>query len=137
MAKPPLTKNLVRNRLATVELALSKLDTDYQEATYRQNPLVANCIKSAREELESAFESLFNENLQTAFDLAAIAWLHTDFGRQVIDAEVIEHILGESDYLELSEIGIPWENKAKHHFSVLEQELQRIRAEVKGSSGSK
>ncbi len=136
MAKQSLTKNLVKNRLATVELALSKLDADYEQTTYRKNVLVADCIKNAREELEAAFEKLFDDNFQNAFELAGIAWLHTDFGRQLIDAEAIEHILGESDYLELSDIGIPWENRAKTHLSFLDQELQKLRAEINASRGS-
>jgi hypothetical protein len=41
-----------------------------------------------------------------------MAWLYADFGRQILDAEAIEHMLGESDYIELSEISIPWEGKA-------------------------
>lgn len=137
MAKQTLTKNLVKNRLATVELALSKLDADYEQTTYRKSALVADCVKNAREELEAAFERLFDEEYQQAFDLAGIAWLHTDFGRQIIDAEAIEHILGESAYLELSDIGIPWKDKARQHFAYLEQELQRVRAEINSSRGSK
>ncbi len=136
MAKQSFPKNLVKNRLATVELALSKLSADYEETTYRKSAVVADCIKNAREELDAAFEKLFEDEYQRAFELAGIAWLHTDFGRQIIDAEAIEHILGESDYLELGEIGIPWEDRAKQHFAILEQELQRVRAEISASRGT-
>jgi hypothetical protein len=128
--KQSLTKNLVKQRLATVELAQSKLDNDYQETTYRHNQLVADCIKSAREELDEAFEKLYEDNLQRAFDLAGIAWLHTDFGRQLLDAEAIEHILGESNYLELSEVRVPWESKARQLFAYLDQEIKTLRAET-------
>src|SRR5208282_4424799 len=69
VGKQSLTKNLVQQRLAVVELALSKLDTDYEETTYRQNQLVSACIKSAHEELEEAFEQMYAENLQRAFNL--------------------------------------------------------------------
>lgn len=113
-----------------------KLDADYEETTYRKNPLVLDCIKQAREELETAFEKMFNDEYQSAFDLAGIAWLHTDFGRQIIDAEAIEHLLGESDYLELSDIHVSWQSKAKQHFAVLEQELQNLRTEIKMQRGS-
>lgn len=133
MAKQSFPKNLVKNRLATVELALSKLSSDFEETTYRKSALVEECIKSAREELEAAFERLFEDEYQRAFELAGIAWLHTDFGRQIIDAEAIEHILGESDYLELGTLGVSWEEKAKQHFAFLEQELQRVRAEINSS----
>ncbi|HEY9732533.1 MAG TPA: hypothetical protein V6C89_11515 [Drouetiella sp.] len=135
MAKQNFPKNLVKNRLATVELALSKLSADYEETTYRKSAVVADCIKNAREELDAAFEKLFEDEYQRAFELAGIAWLHTDFGRQIIDAEAIEHILGESDYLELGDIGISWQEKARQHFAFLEQELQRVRAEITASRG--
>jgi hypothetical protein len=130
VGKQSLTKNLVQQRLAVVELALSKLDTDYEETTYRHNQLVSACIKSAHEELEEAFEQMYADNLQRAFNLSGIAWLHTDFGRQLIDAEAIEHILGESNYLELSEIHIPWESKTKQLFSFLEEEIKTLRKEA-------
>ncbi|HEY9684023.1 MAG TPA: hypothetical protein V6C86_20745 [Oculatellaceae cyanobacterium] len=113
-----------------------KLDADYEQTTYRKSAVVLDCIKNAREELELAFEHMFEEELQKAFDLAGIAWLHTDFGRQIIDAEAIEHILGESDYLELSDIQVTWDNRAKQHFAFLEQELDRIKSEVQPKQGS-
>jgi hypothetical protein len=37
---------------------------------------------------------------------------------QILDAEAIEHMLGESDYIELSEISIPWEGKAAGPLSI-------------------
>ena len=137
MVKQSLTKNLVNNRLATVELALSMLTNDYEQATYRKNQLVFGCLKSASEELEAAFAEYLNSNLQRAFDLAAVAWLHCDFGRQLLDAEAIEHLLGESDYLELGELRISWHVRAKKEFQMLEQELESFRLDIAASSGSR
>ena len=130
MPKQSLTKNLVKQRLATVELAQSKLDNDYQETTYRHNQLVADCIKSAREELDEAFEKLYEDNLQRAFDLAGIAWLHTDFGRQLLDAEAIEHILGRKQLPGTERSHVPWESKARQLFAFSNQEIKTLREET-------
>ncbi|CAN5432583.1 hypothetical protein BH11CYA1_BH11CYA1_41490 [soil metagenome] len=118
------------NRLATVELALAQLTDNFKATTYRQNELIVNCIKNANCELQAAFDSLFAENVQECFDLAGIAWLYTDFGRQILEAEAIEHILGESDYLELSEISIPWQGKAGDLLYQLEEKIVQLSAEI-------
>ena len=137
MAKRSLTKNVVKNRLATVELAVSRLDNEYEQASYRKNQLVFDCIKSAREELEAAFEEHLDGNLQRAFDSSGIAWLHADFGRQLLEAEAVEHLLGESDYLELGELNISLPMRAKQEFQMLDHELERFRLDIAMSSGSR
>ncbi|MFA6210735.1 MAG: hypothetical protein WCT03_04615 [Candidatus Obscuribacterales bacterium] len=129
-AKQQPGKNQVKTRLATVELALAKLTEDFKATTYRQNELIADCIKNATDELQTAFKSLFSGNLQESFDLAGVAWLYADFGRQILEAEAIEHILGESDYIELSEISIPWEGKATDLLCQLEQSILQLRADI-------
>lgn len=106
-AKQQPSKAQVKTRLATVELALAKLTEDFKATSYRQNELIADCIKNANNELQDALESLFNGNLKDSFDLAGMAWLYADFGQQILEAEAIEHMLGESDYIELREISIP------------------------------
>lgn len=129
-AKQQPSKNQVKTRLATVELALAKLTEDFKATTYRQNELIADCIKNANQELQNALERLFNGDLQDSFDLAGVAWLYSDFGQQILEAEAIEHMLGESDYIELSEISIPWEGKAADLLYQLEQKIHLLRAEI-------
>ncbi len=129
-AKQQPSRNQVKTRLASVELTLAKLTEDFKTTTYRQNELIADCIKNASNELKAALDYLFTGNLEESFDLAGMAWLYADFGRQILDAEAIEHMLGESDYIELSEISIPWEGKALALIDQLEQEIQLLRADI-------
>ncbi len=125
------SKNQVKERLATVELALAQLTDKFNTTTYRQNDLIASCIASARNELQTALVSLFNGKTQESFDRAGTAWLYADFGRQILEAEAVEHILGESDYLELSEISLPWEDAAADLLFQLEQKILFLRADIK------
>lgn len=129
-AKQQPSKNQVKTRLATVDLALAKLTEDFKATTYRQNELIADCIRNANNELQAALDCLFNGNTEESFDLAGMAWLYADFGQQILEAEAIEHILGESDYIELSEISIPWEGKAADLLCQLEQKIQLLRADI-------
>lgn len=129
-AKQQPSKNQVKTRLATVDLALAKLTEDFKATTYRQNELIAECIKNANSELQDALKSLFDGNIQDSFDIAGIAWLYADFGQQILEAEAIEHMLGESDYIELSEISIPWEGRAADLLYQLEQKICLLRADI-------
>ncbi len=124
------TKNQAKERLATVELALAQLTDKFNTTTYRQNELIANCIANARNELQEALDCLFNDQIQESFDRAGTAWLYADFGRQILEAEAVEHILGESDYLELSEISIPWEDTAADLLCQLEEKIHLLRADI-------
>jgi len=140
--KQNISRNQVKNRLITVELALGKLDIEFKATTYRQNIVVADCIKHAQRELESALESLFADRLQDAYDIASLAWLHTDFGKQILEAEAVEHLLGESEYIELrqaaeldqkielKDICFPWESKAKELMERLEQAFRLLRNDI-------
>lgn len=125
------SKNQVKERLATVELALAQLTDKFNSTTYRQNELISSCIENARNELQSALDSLFDGKTRESFDRAGTAWLYADFGRQILEAEAVEHILGESDYLELSEISLPWEDTAADLLYQLEQKILLLRADIK------
>lgn len=124
------SKNQVKERLTTVELALAQLTEKFNSTTYRQNDLIASCIENARNELQTALDNLFNGKTQEGFDRAGTAWLYADFGRQILEAEAVEHILGESDYLELSEISLPWEETAANLLYQLEQQIHLLRADI-------
>lgn len=130
VSKHQLTKQVVQVRLQGVEAALAKLVSDYDAATYRQNKLVKDAIDNARKELETAYEHLFEEKLQEAYGLCGVSWLRINFGQQMFDADAIEHLLGESDYLELTEFKVPWESKVKQYFGLLEAELFNLRTEI-------
>lgn len=131
LAKLP-SKKLVSERLTTVEIALGKLDSDYKATTNRQNRLIADYIQNAREELNYALDKLINNELAKAFEIAAVAWLQVDFARRLLEAEEIEHLLGESDYLELNQLAIPWEGKANELMDQLLAEILKLRDDIEG-----
>lgn len=130
MMPRPLSASRVKERITTVELTLSRLAESLAQATYRQSALVGECIESAESELEAAIRNLFRNELEKAFDLAGIAWLHADFGRQILEAEAIEHLLGESDYIELADISIPWRPQASLLLDSLDEQLKQLCAEI-------
>ena len=123
-------KKQVKNRLTVVELAIAKLADSFAGTTYRQNELISDCIKNANDELHDALKNLFAENFSESFELAGIAWLYADFGQQILEAEQVEHMLGESDFIELSEISIPWQGKAFEILEQLEEKIQLLRADI-------
>lgn len=131
LSKQQLHKSTIVTKLAAVELALARLEADYDAITYRKNKLVLSCIEKAKQEIAGAFEALYEERAERAAQLMSAGWLHTDFGRQLLDAEAIEHHLGESDYLELTDAVQPWHARVERLFSMLEQEILHFRANVK------
>jgi hypothetical protein len=127
---PEINKKLVKDRLTTVAMALERLESDFKDTTYRQNDLIKDCLKNAREELEHAIEKQTKGEFRRAFDLAGVSWLQIDFARRLLEAEAVEHILGESDYLELSQLSIPWQTKAEELSDLLKQEILDLRDDI-------
>lgn len=125
-----ITRKLARERLTTVGRALELLDGEFKDASYRHNVLVGDCIKNAREELNHALEKFVAREYSRAFNLAAVAWLQIDFARRLFETEEIEHLLGESVYLELSHLGIPWETRAKELVDQLKGEVLSLRDDL-------
>ncbi len=128
MAKP-LNRETIISKIATIEWFVAQLKADQQSASvYRDNVLVQQATKSAREELDNAIGELFSGDLEMAWRSCSIAWLHFCFGRQVVDAEEVEHLAGESHYLELKE---DWKAKAEAKLTTLEMELIKMRGAIK------
>ena len=126
-----LTRHLVILRLAAIERAVARLRFDYEQATYRQNELVDECVDCAEDECKQALKSLVREDVKRAAQHLSIAYLYQNFGRQLLDAEAVEHILGESDYLELTSTEHSWQALVEREFGWLEQKLLVLRAEIK------
>jgi hypothetical protein len=120
------------DRLARLELLWSKLQQDYEAATYHQNPIVADCINAASDELYEATQHLFSERFDEAMSLEEVAWLRINFARQVLDADAVEHFLGESDYLELCEVIVPPETLIRNFFADLELKIRVFRDRLTG-----
>ena len=89
--------------LAIIELMLSKLSQDHEAATYHRNSLIDECLSLAQEELLEAMNLILRGDAENSIRLCKIARLRIDFGRKLLDADAVEHLLGESEYLELAE----------------------------------
>lgn len=136
MTKAHGKKAIAVERLAKLQVLHAQLIDDYTTTTHRQSPIVAEAINEASDELHAASVHLFHHRPEEALKMADVAWLHIQFGRQVFDAETIEHLLGESDYLELCEMQVPIEKVIQRHFNELEGELAKFRESLKESKAS-
>jgi len=136
MAKAHGKKAIAVERLAKLQVIHAQLIKDYETATYRQSPVVAEAINCASDELHAASASLFRQDPEDALRLAGISWLHIKFGRQIFDAETIEHLLGESDYLELNDVQVPLDKLIERYFRELEAELSKFSQALKQSQAS-
>lgn len=126
-----LTKKAVLNDLVALEQFLAKLREDFEAATYRRNETIEAYLEKASEELESGFRALSRENVRKAHKSLRICWIEANYARQLFDAETVEHVLGEGEYLELSEAQGDWRSHVANEFNFLEQELRALRVDIK------
>lgn len=128
--KPP---NAIEN-VAKLELLLAQLSQDHEAATYHRNPLVDECLSEAQDDLRQAMNAILRADLPSAKRLSDIAWLRIDFGRQLLDADAVEHLLGDSDYLELAEAPVPPEKMVGYLFFQLERQVLKLYSELHNPS---
>lgn len=126
----------VMEKLTLVEQFLAKLKIDVESSGFRRNHVVENGITSGLNEIDDAVEHLSNEEFQEADLACRIAWLHAHFARGIFDAETTEHYLGEGVFLELDDesIGKDWRKFAVEEISDLEEELVKLRKQIKEKS---
>jgi hypothetical protein len=116
--------------IAPLEVQWSKLRQDYDSATYRQNSLVLDSIEKAGDDLALALERLFKEEFDSALRLVQVAALRIDFGRKIFEADAIEHFLGESDYLDLTQSKDLLDAGIDQLFDELEKEVLRLQSAI-------
>jgi hypothetical protein len=116
--------------VAPLEVQWSKLRQDYDSATYRQNPLVLDSIEKAGNDLALALHRLINEEFDSAMRLIQVAALRIDFGRKIFEADAMEHFLGESDYLELTQSEDMLGADVNRLFDELEKEILRLQSAI-------
>jgi hypothetical protein len=128
MNKPPSKKEAVIERISRLEVLITRLGTDHSAATYHQNELVGGCVEKSKKSLKKALDSLLSNDVDEANRMAGIAWLYFSLGRKVIDADTIEHLLGESEYLELTEGRSQPEIQLERDFGQFEEMILKLRA---------
>jgi hypothetical protein len=118
-------------RLAKIELFLSKLAEDHEAATYHHNLVVEDCISRCKKDLMHARKNLFAGQIDDCAKQLEVALLRADFGKRILEADAVEHILGESDYLELVEAPVPQEALIAYYFFQLEREVVKMYSRFK------
>lgn len=123
----------VRN-FGRLEVMLTKLQSDFAEMPEHKNQAVIASMDKGRETLKKAFSSLQAGDEEDAARLTRLAFLHINLARQFIDADTIEYLLGESEYLELDGTLPSPEVQMERQFSLLEQTILKLRGLIKQKS---
>jgi len=125
----------VLRKLVGLEQYVAKLEADHEEAkSYRNNELVDETLSRASESLRLAFNHISKRNFAEANQAMEIAWLNANFGRQLVDADLVEHVLGESKFLELDDgqERADWTNTLMQELTTLETLIVSLRNRIKG-----
>jgi hypothetical protein len=119
-------------RMAKIELFLSGLTSEHEAAAdYHRNMIVEECISKGKKDLLRARKVLFAGQIEECMTVLEIALLRINFGKQILEADAVEHILGESDYLELVEAPVPQEALIAYYFFQLEREVVKLYSQFK------
>jgi hypothetical protein len=98
---------------------------------------VQECLNKADTAMLTASHHLFANELDMFARISNVAWLLIRFAKQILDADTIEHFLGEGDYLELNELVSPTV-RITRAFADLEKLIFKLRAGIRQSQlGSK
>jgi len=117
-------------RLAIVEQFLAKLKADVDASVFRRSRVVEDGITSGFDEINDAVEHLSEEELEDADRSCKVAWLHAQFARQIFDAEMTEHYLGEGDFLEIGDDISDWHKFAHDEILALEEDIVSLRKDI-------
>jgi len=132
MSQSHSARSLALEQQARLELTLSQVCRDHVAATYHENAVVTECAKAARDELRASMECLLKGDWQQFNSLTAVASLRIDLAHQLLEADAVEHILGESNFLELTEQPNPPKRAINYYFFELEHELLGIYSRLQG-----
>jgi hypothetical protein len=125
MPKPDKRK-LVVEKLANLELRLANIDKNHEAATYHRNEIVEKCSEAAREDLRRGITRLAAGDIETAECIAEVAALRIDFSQRLLEAEAVEYLLGEGDFLDLSKAKATPRSVLTHRFAQIEQHLLKL-----------
>jgi hypothetical protein len=131
-----MTKHLTKRaaaieKQARLEIMLAKVKAECSAATFHKNALVADCLNKADAAMLSAAHYLFANRLDKFAHMSDVVWLLICFAKKILDADTIEHLLGESDYLELNEDLVSPTVRATRAFADLEKLIFKLRADIR------
>jgi hypothetical protein len=131
MAKHLTKRAAAIEKQARLEIMLAKVQAEFEAATFHKNVLVADCLNKADTAMVSAAQYLFANRLDKFAHMSDVGWLLICFAKKILDADTIEHLLGESDYLELDEDLVSPTVRATRAFADLEKLIFKLRADVR------
>ncbi len=125
----------VERELASIQRFLARLNGDLEAAGFNPNKVVTEGIKRSESVLLAAIESMAESQLMPALRASKVAWLHAFFARSILDAEMTEQYLGDQNFLELKKPETEWREFVEKELAELEEEIIKLREEVKESAG--
>lgn len=125
----------VERELASIQRFLARLNGDLEAAGFSPNKVVTEGIKRSESVLLAAIESMAESQLLPALRASKVAWLHAFFARSILDAEMTEQYLGDQNFLELKKPETEWREFVEKELAELEEEIIKLREEVKESAG--
>ncbi|HEY9772455.1 MAG TPA: hypothetical protein V6C81_01460 [Planktothrix sp.] len=126
--KPHSNKEAAVQRVSRLENLITKLEIDHKSAqSYRNDEVVADCLDKAKRSQQAAMDALLANDLKATWHSSTVAWLYFSLGRKILDGNTIEHLLGESTYLELSGVHRDQLNEVERDFAALEKLILRLR----------
>lgn len=134
MPKPKTKPPTPIDKLAQLEIMLADLQRDHAAATYHRDVLVEECIEKAHDDLQRVTDALLTQNMEEADRVSKVARVRINFAKRLLEADAVEHFLGESDYLDLSEASVSPAAKVGYYFVQLEQQLLQLYTEMKSES---
>lgn len=119
-----------QNRLASVQQFIARLCSDFENSGFRPNRIVMQGLRSSLETIDGAVELLAGEDYSGALKLGNVAFLRAYFARSILDAEMTEHYLGESNFLELDGGVDDWEDFVSQQMKEMEEDVVNLRKEI-------
>ncbi|MBS1990421.1 MAG: hypothetical protein JSS83_07880 [Cyanobacteria bacterium SZAS LIN-3] len=118
--------------IVACERMLADLNRDLGLQETRTNPTIAHNVDFAGKAVAQSIERLAEKDLKRAWAFIDVGLLRLRFAREAFEAERIEALLGEADFLELCP---QWQKEAREKIDELRQAIDRI--DGRGERGSK
>jgi hypothetical protein len=103
------------------EQTILLLEQNIQQFSARKNDTIKHNVEFARQSVIHCLEKTAARELDQARILADIAVLRADFASQTFEAERIESLLGEADFLELCP---QWQKEAEEWLSEMQYAIE-------------
>lgn len=120
----------VAGQIVQVQQLVERLSADFESVDFRPNKTVSEGIKRSIKAVDAAIEHLAAEEHAEALRKSNIALLHAYFARAILDAEMTEHYLGESNFLEIDGGMSDWKEFVTGEMRIIEEEIVALRQEI-------